>query len=230
MPRPPARPAGRRRIHAAVIAAASVPALALAWRAAADALGANPIEEITHQTGRTALRLLLACLAITPLRRLFGWNALAPYRRTLGLLAFGYACLHVATYAALDLGFDWAAIAEDVAERPYVSAGFAAFACLLPLALTSTRASIRLLGPKRWTALHRLVYLAALAAVVHFLWLVKADLREPLGYAAVLALLLGARAAHFIGLRRPAAARAAPPPAPGRAARSRPRADRGPSR
>lgn len=185
----------RRRawIHAAIIAAALVPAAALAWRAAADTLGANPIEEITHETGLSALRLLLASLAITPLRRLAGWNALAPYRRTLGLLAFGYACLHIATYVALDLFFDFAAILEDVAERPYVTAGFAAFCCLVPLALTSTRASIRRLGAKRWTALHRLVYAAGLAAVVHFLWLVKADLREPLAYAAVLVLLLGAR-------------------------------------
>jgi methionine sulfoxide reductase heme-binding subunit len=183
----------RRWIHAAVIAVALVPAGLLASRAATDALGANPIEEITHETGETALRLLLACLAITPLRRASGWSALAPYRRTLGLLAFGYACLHVATYVALDLFFDWSAIAEDVVERPYVTAGFAAFACLVPLALTSTRASIRRLGAKRWVALHRLVYAAGLAAVVHFLWLVKADVREPLIYAAALALLLAAR-------------------------------------
>jgi sulfoxide reductase heme-binding subunit YedZ len=183
----------RTWIHAAVVAAALVPAASLGWRAATDALGANPIEEITHETGETALRFLLASLAITPLRRAFGWSALAPYRRTLGLLAFGYACLHVATYVALDLFFDWAAIAEDVLERPYVTAGFAAFVCLVPLALTSTRGWIRRLGARRWLALHRLVYAAGLAAVVHFLWLVKADLREPLIYAAALALLLAAR-------------------------------------
>jgi sulfoxide reductase heme-binding subunit YedZ len=179
--------------HAALIAAASIPALLLVWRALDDGLGANPIEEITHETGETALRLLLASLAVTPLRRAFGWSALAPYRRTLGLLAFGYACLHLATWIVLDLFFDWAAMLEDVAERPYVTAGAAAFLCLLPLALTSTRSWIRRLGARRWAALHRLVYVAAAAAVVHFLWLVKADLREPLLYAAVLALLLGAR-------------------------------------
>jgi sulfoxide reductase heme-binding subunit YedZ len=194
----------RRWIHAAIIALALVPAAALAYRAATDGLGANPIEEITHETGLSALRLLLASLAITPLRRFFGWSALAPYRRTLGLLAFGYACLHVATYVALDLFFDFSAIAEDVAKRPYITVGFAAFCCLLPLALTSTRASIRRLGAKRWTALHRLAYVAGLAAVVHFLWLVKADLRQPLRYALALALLLAARA-WFIAPRRAAA-------------------------
>lgn len=183
----------RSWIHAGVVAAALIPAAVLAWRAASDRLGANPIEEITHETGETALRLLLASLAITPLRRALGWSALAPYRRTLGLLAFGYACLHLATYVVLDLFFDWAAIVEDVAERPYVTAGLAAFSCLVPLALTSTRGWIRRLGARRWLALHRLVYGAGIAAVVHFLWLVKADLREPLLYAAVLALLLGAR-------------------------------------
>jgi sulfoxide reductase heme-binding subunit YedZ len=132
-------------------------------------------------------------LAVTPLRRLLGWPALAPWRRTFGLVSFGYACLHVATYVALDWGFDWAAIGEDVAERPYVTAGFAAFACLLPLAATSTRAAVRRLGARRWLRLHRLAYAAGIAAAVHFLWLVKADLREPGLYAGALALLLGLR-------------------------------------
>lgn len=201
--------AGRRSVHAALTIVGLLPAAALAWRAASDGLGANPIEEITHETGETALRLLLASLAITPLRRALGWSGLAPrlgaglapYRRTLGLLAFAYVCMHLATWVALDLFFDWAAILEDVAERPYVTAGFAAFCALVPLAITSTRGWIRRLG-RRWLALHRLVYVAAILAVVHFLWLVKADLREPLAYASVLALLLGAR---LVG-RFPAAA------------------------
>ena len=194
---------GRRAVHGAVIAVSLVPAALLVWRAATDGLGANPIEEITHETGETALQLLLACLAITPLRRASGWSGLAPYRRTLGLLAFGYACLHLATYAALDLSFDWAAIAEDVAERPYVTAGFAAFCALVPLAITSTRGWIRRLG-RRWVSLHRLVYVAAALAVLHFLWLVKADLREPLLYAGALALLLGARAFAWFARATPA--------------------------
>jgi len=183
-----------RALHAAVVGAALVPAAVLAWRAATDGLGANPIEELTHETGDTALRLLLASLAVTPLRRAFGWSALAPYRRTLGLLAFGYACLHVVTYVALDWFFDWQAILDDVVERPYVTAGFAAFCALLPLAATSTRASIRRLGARRWGSLHRLAYFAGIAAVIHFVWLVKADLREPLAYAAVLSGLFAARA------------------------------------
>jgi sulfoxide reductase heme-binding subunit YedZ len=179
----------------ALCAVALLPAASLGWRLYAERLGANPIETLTHETGQWGLRLLLASLAVTPARRLLGWAWLAPYRRTLGLLAFTYASLHMLMYFAVDLGLDWRAIAEDIAERRYVTAGFAAFACLVPLAVTSTRGWIRRLG-RRWTQLHRLVYGAALAAMVHFLWLVKADLREPLLYAAILAVLLGARLAH----------------------------------
>ncbi len=171
---------------------ALVPAGALLVGALRDTLGANPIEAITHATGDWTLRLLLATLMVTPLRRLLGWRWLAPYRRTLGLLAFSYACLHFATWLALDHFFDWAAIAEDVFERPYVTAGFTAFLCLVPLAITSTRGWIRRLG-RRWVRLHRLVYAAAIAGVVHFLWLVKTDLREPLVYGAILAALLSVR-------------------------------------
>jgi sulfoxide reductase heme-binding subunit YedZ len=130
---------------------------------------------------------------VTPARRLLGAPALAPYRRSFGLVAFGYACLHLAIYLVLDWGFDWGAILEDVAERPYVTAGATAFLCLAPLAATSTRSAQRRLGGRRWRNLHRMAYVAAAAAVVHFLWLVKADLREPLIYAGVLATLLGAR-------------------------------------
>ncbi len=157
-----------------------------------DDLGANPIEEITHETGEWALRLLLVTLAISPLRTLTGWNTLAPFRRTLGLLAFFYACLHFTTWLALDHFFDWEAIVEDIFERPYITAGFTAFSCLIPLAITSTRGWIRRLG-KSWTRLHRLAYLAAGAAVVHYWWLVKSDVTEPRYYAAALAVLLGAR-------------------------------------
>jgi sulfoxide reductase heme-binding subunit YedZ len=171
---------------------ALLPAVGLAWRLYGGRLGANPIETLTHETGQWALRLLLASLAVTPARRLLGWGWAAPYRRTLGLLAFAYAAAHMAMYFAVDLFFDWAAIAADIADRPYVTAGLAAFGCLVPLAVTSTRAWIRRLG-RRWVQLHRLVYAAGLLAVVHFLWLVKADLREPLIYAGLLATLLAAR-------------------------------------
>ncbi len=169
-----------------------LPLAALAAGAALDGLGANPIEAITHETGAWGLRLLLATLAVTPLRRWTGWTWLAPYRRTLGLLCFSYACTHFATWALFDLGLDVGAIAEDVVKRPFVTAGLATLACLVPLALTSTRGWIRRLG-RRWTRLHRLVYLAATLAVLHFWWGVKADVREPFVYAAVLALLLTAR-------------------------------------
>lgn len=185
-------PGRRRAIHGVVVALALLPAVGLAVGAATNRLGANPIEEITHVTGEWALRLLLGCLAVTPLRRAFGWPALAPYRRTLGLLAFTYACLHVATFVGLDHFFDGTALLEDVFERPFVTAGLASFLAMLPLALTSTRGAMRRLG-RRWVRLHWLAYPAAVAAVVHFLWLVKADLRAPLLHGVVLALLLGAR-------------------------------------
>lgn len=194
----------RRWLHRVLIALALAPLAGLALGAARGELGANPVETITHTTGAWALRLLLASLAVTPLRRLDArLAALAPLRRTLGLLAFGYALLHAATFFALDLGFALALLAEEVAERPYVTLGFAALLAMLPLALTSTRAAQRRLG-RRWIALHRLVYVAAALAVAHFLWLVKKDLREPLVYAALLALLLAVRAVRArwpIGLR-----------------------------
>jgi sulfoxide reductase heme-binding subunit YedZ len=178
------------------------PAALLAWRAANGALGANPIEAATHATGDWALRLLLATLALTPLRRLFGWHGAIAYRRLLGLAAFGYASVHFAIWAVLDLGLDGAAIVDDVAERPFVTAGFGAFLLLAPLALTSTRGWMRRLG-RRWAQLHRLAYLAAALAVLHHLWLVKADLRAPLLHAAVLAVLLAARLPVVRRLARP---------------------------
>jgi len=182
-----------RALHAAVIALSALPAGVLALRAARGTLGAEPIETLTHETGQWALRFLLLSLAVTPARRLLRAPFLAPWRRSLGLAAFGYACLHLSVYLALDQVFDWSAVVEDVAERPYVTAGATALLCLVPLAATSTRGAQRRLGGRRWRNLHRLAYAAAAAAVVHFLWLVKADLREPLLYAGVLAALLGAR-------------------------------------
>ena len=181
----------RSRITAAVVGVGLLPLLVLAVRALRDDLGANPIEEVAHETGRWTLRLLLATLAVTPLRRLTGQSWLAPQRRTLGLLCFTWATLHLATWVALDLGFDFEAVVEDVLERPYITAGFTGFLCLVPLAVTSTRAWTRRLG-RRWNQLHRLVYVAAVAGVVHFLWQVKADLLEPGIYAGVLALLFAA--------------------------------------
>ena len=179
-------------VHTGVVVAGLLPLLALGFAALTSGLGADPIERVTHVTGEWALRMLLASLAVTPLRRHGGLRRLAPYRRTLGLLAFTYATLHLLTYVGLDQTFDLPLLVEDVLERRYVTAGFAAWLCLLPLALTSTRASIKRLG-KRWVSLHRLAYAAGVLAVVHYLWLVKADLLAPLVHGAVLALLFAAR-------------------------------------
>jgi sulfoxide reductase heme-binding subunit YedZ len=185
-------PSLRRALPRAAAFAAAAPLLWLIGRLLADDLGANPIEAIAHATGDWTLRFLLLSLAVTPARRLLRAPALAPLRRSFGLTAFGYSVLHALTYVGLDQGFAWGLLAEDVLERRYVAAGFAAFLCLLPLALTSTRRAQRRLG-SRWRTLHRLVYAAAVLGVVHYLWLVKADLGPPLTYAAVLALLLGYR-------------------------------------
>lgn len=157
-----------------------------------DTLGPDPVAAITHATGDWALRILLVCLALTPLRRLLGQAWPIRFRRLAGLYAFFYASLHLATYLVLDLGQYWAQILEDIVKRPYITVGFAAWLLLVPLALTSTRGWMRRLG-RRWGQLHRLVYAVAALAVLHFLWLVKSDLREPMVYAAVLALLLGLR-------------------------------------
>lgn len=182
----------RRILQAATVGAGLLPLAWLAVRALRDDLGANPIEEVTHATGGWALRLLLAALAVTPARRMLGWSALAPLRRTLGLLAFAYATLHLLTWVGLDQFFDWRAMAEDVGKRRFITVGLATWLCLLPLALTSTRGAARRLG-RRWKTLHRLVYVAAGLAIVHYLWLVKADLRPPLAHGAVLAALLAWR-------------------------------------
>jgi len=168
-------------------------------------LGVNPIEAVTHRTGDWTLRLLLATLALTPLRRLSGWAWPLRLRRMVGLFAFFYACLHLLTYLWLDQFFAWGMILEDVVERPFITLGMLAFLGLVPLALTSTRGMQRRLG-RRWKTLHRLVYPVAILGVLHFWWLVKADVREPLVYALILAVLLGVRLAGW--WRRGAAARA----------------------
>ena len=179
-------------LRAAAVALGIAPLIALGAAAASDGLGANPIETLTHFSGDWALRFLVLCLCVTPLRHLTGWRQLTLERRTLGLFAFFYAFLHLATYVVLDRELDLATVAEDVLERPYITVGFGNFLILLSLALTSTRSAARRLG-RRWKLLHRSVYLAAIGGVVHFLWLVKSDLREPLLYAAAVAGLLGIR-------------------------------------
>ncbi len=186
-------PATRRRtLQAATVALMAAPLAGIGLRAATGDLGANPIEELTHATGEWSLRFLLLALAVTPARRLLGWAWLAPLRRTVGLAAFAWVCLHLSVWIGLDQFFDWRSMLEDVLDRRYITVGFLGFLCLLPLAVTSTRGWMRRLGP-RWNVLHRLAYAAGLCGAVHYLWLAKADLAEPLAYSAVLLVLLGSR-------------------------------------
>ena len=193
---PSTSPSALRRFRALLFITSLIPLGQLLLWLFTGRLGANPVETITHHTGDWSLRFLLLTLAVTPLRRITGWNWLQRYRRMLGLFAFFYACLHFATYLVFDHFFDLRSIAEDVLKRPYITVGFTAFVLLIPLAVTSTNAMMRRLG-RNWQRLHRLVYPIAILGVLHFLWLVKADAREPLVYASILGLLLGYRLWHL---------------------------------
>ncbi|HEY3111965.1 MAG TPA: protein-methionine-sulfoxide reductase heme-binding subunit MsrQ [Chloroflexota bacterium] len=173
---------------------AMAPLAAILLRASRGALSANPIAEVMNELGLTALVLLLASLACTPARHLFGWTWPIRIRRDLGLLAFSYALLHFLTYLLLDQAVDLAAIWADIAKRPFITVGFLALLLLVPLALTSTKASVRRLGYRRWEQIHRLVYVAGALVVVHFFWRVKIDVTQPLTYGLVLAALFGVRA------------------------------------
>jgi sulfoxide reductase heme-binding subunit YedZ len=186
-------PIQHRLGKALVFAACLLPLALLLWRGFTAGLGANPIEAITHATGDWTLRFLLITLAITPVRRLSGWNRVIGFRRMLGLFAFFYGTLHLLTYLWLDKFFAWSDILHDIPRRPFITVGFSAFVLLVPLALTSTAASIRRLGGRRWRALHRLIYVAALFGVVHYWWLVKADTTLPATYLSILALLFTVR-------------------------------------
>ena len=170
-------------------------------------LGINPAETIQLETGRWALKFLLLSLAVTPIRRLTGWNILIQYRRMLGLFAFFYATLHFLSYWSFDLGFAFAAMIGDVLKRPFIALGFAAFLLLVPLAVTSTKGWIRRLG-KKWALLHRLVYVAAILAVIHFIWKVKIFTGDPVVYAAILAVLLAFRVVWTVQAFRRSAPRA----------------------
>lgn len=178
-----------------------LPLLLLVADAVRGDLTANPIEDLTHRTGWWALVLLLVTLVVTPLRRLTGWNGVVKLRRMIGLFAFLYATLHVAIYFGLDQLLSFRYIAEDIAKRPYITVGFAAWVLLIPLAITSTRGWIRRLG-RRWQLLHRLVYVSTGLAILHFLWLVKADTREPLLFAAFFGVLMLLRLPALRSLRR----------------------------
>jgi len=209
----------RRVLKPATFIGALVPAGALAWAFLADRLSANPLGDITNTTGDWALRFLCITLAITPLRRLSGWNSAIRLRRMLGLFAFFYGGLHVCTYVILDrlAGLEppvgaaswmvWrplvAMIGQDNSRRPFIAVGVAAFVLMIPLAVTSTAGMIRRLGGRRWQALHRLIYVSCLAAVVHYWWLVKVDVRRPVAYGVVVAMLLAFRLSSTRVHRRP---------------------------
>jgi len=204
-----------RLLKPAVFIVALVPLAMLIWNALHDGLGANPVEAITFETGGWGLRFLLITLCVTPLRRITGWQMLVRLRRMLGLFAFFYICLHFLTYLALDAFFDFGYILEDITERTYITLGFTSFLLLTTLATTSTDAMVRRLGGRRWRRLHRLAYVAAAGGVLHFLWLVKADLREPLIYLGILLVLFVARipavAQRLTKVRAPAVAEKATP-------------------
>jgi methionine sulfoxide reductase heme-binding subunit len=206
------------------------PAAWLVWAGLTGNLSANPLSDLTNETGVWALRFLCITLAITPLRRLTGWNPAIRFRRMTGLFAFFYGSLHFLTYTIADrfAGLDFpdgivawstvrnlaASVAADIYKRPFITVGFTAFILMVPLAVTSTAGMIRRLGGKRWNALHRLIYVSAMAAPLHYWWLVKADVRRPITYGAVVAILLGFRLfwsrAHAVA---PRAASPAPRPA-----------------
>ena len=183
----------QRLVKPVVFLACLTPLAWLAWRAFHSLLGANPIEAITHFTGDCTLTFLLITLSVTPLRKLTRQPWLIRFRRMFGLYAFFYGSLHLMTYVWLDKFFDVHEMLKDIAKRRFITAGMTAFVLMIPLALTSTQWAIRKLGGKRWQALHRLIYFSAAAGVIHYIWLVKADLKKPLEYAAVLSVLLGYR-------------------------------------
>lgn len=170
-----------------------LPLARLGWLGTHAGLGANPIEFVIRSLGTWALTFLLATLAVTPLRRLTGWNGLIRVRRMLGLFAFFYASMHFLFYVGVDQFFDMNAIIKDILKRPYITVGFACLLALIPLAVTSTNGMQRRLGGKRWQQLHRIVYGIAIGGVVHYWWLVKKDITQPLIYALVLGVLLVAR-------------------------------------
>lgn len=193
----------------AIFLAALIPLGRLGWKALHDGLGANPIEVITHSTGDWTLILILTTLTITPLRRITRQYWLIGVRRMIGLFAFFYGTLHFLTYIWLDKFFDVHEMVKDIAKRPFITVGFSAFVLLIPLAVTSTAGWIRRLGGRNWQRLHRLIYLTAILGVIHYWWLVKADIRKPEEYAIVLGILLLYRVATWVASRKqqPAIAR-----------------------
>ena len=209
----PARRRRRRVLRVAkvvVFVAALLPAARLGWLFATDGLGANPIAEALNQLGLWTLILLLTSLAMTPLKIVTGWTWPIALRRMLGLFAFFYGALHFSMYLGVDQFFDFGEIGKDIVKRKFITVGFAAFVLLIPLAVTSTSGMLKRLGARRWKRLHRLVYVTATLGVIHFIWRVKSDLREPLIYAGILAILLSVRLLDWIRRGRARGAGKAP--------------------
>jgi sulfoxide reductase heme-binding subunit YedZ len=182
-----------RSLKVGVFVAALGPVAYLVYGVVAHTLGANPIDAVTDETGTWTLRFLTLTLLVTPLRKWTGWNPLIRFRRMLGLFAFFYGTLHFLTYLVLDQFFAFDDILADIIKRPFITVGFAAFVLMIPLAITSTAGWIRRLGGRRWNVLHKLIYLSAIGGVIHYWWLVKADISRPARYAVVVAILLAAR-------------------------------------
>jgi sulfoxide reductase heme-binding subunit YedZ len=183
----------------------SLPFLFLLWRILRGDLTPNPVEFLQHQTGDWTLRFLVFTLCITPFRKVLNLPELIRFRRMLGLFAFFYACLHFLTYLGPDQSFNFAGMFKDVAKRPFITVGFAAFVLLIPLAFTSTAGSIRRLGGKRWQVLHRSIYVCATLGVIHYYWLVKSDVRKPLFYGLLVGILLLWRFTDWLSKRKAAA-------------------------
>jgi sulfoxide reductase heme-binding subunit YedZ len=188
----------RRVVKPIVFLLCLLPLGLLVWNALNDQLSANPIDDITDETGTWTLRFIVMTLCVTPLRRITGWAPLQQLRRMFGLYAFLYGLLHFTTYVYLDQFFAWGEIAADIAKRPFILVGFTSFVLMIPLAATSTDRITRWVGGKRWNLLHRLIYLTAIGGVIHYLWLVKADTQRPLTYGAIVAVLLGYRLWVFL--------------------------------
>ena len=197
-----------RFIKLLILVNGGVPLALLVWDQAHNQLGANPQNFLILTTGMMTLIFLVLTMAVTPLRKITGWNWLIQFRRMLGLYAFFYGCLHFLCFFSLDRGFSVSSTLTEMLKRKYLIVGSTALLVMVPLALTSTNAMIKRLGGKRWRALHRLAYLAAIAGVVHYYMQVKADVRQPLVFAAVLAVLLGWRLVVYWQRPKPAAAAA----------------------
>jgi methionine sulfoxide reductase heme-binding subunit len=191
-----------RVVKPALYLAALLPLAYLLFALFTGLVMGDQVKFMQHVTGDTALTCLMLTLTITPFRRLTGWNEIIRVRRLIGLTAFWYACLHLTTYVVFDQDLSLMEITKDIVKHPWVLVGFTAFLCLVPLAITSTNGWIRRLGGKRWTRLHRLVYAAAFAGVLHYFWLVKKDIHYPLLYGLVLLILLGSRVWFAVAKRR----------------------------